>query len=343
MTRPRKALVSLEDTPYYHVVSRCVRRAFLCGDDRHTGQSFEHRRQWILDRIRLLASIFTIDICAYAIMSNHYHLVLHIDENRSLSLTDDDVIERWCTLYKGPLLIQRYRAGEPLSRAEHATVDDIVEVWRARLLDISWFMRALNEPIARRANEEDRCKGRFWEGRFRSQALLDVPAVISAMAYVDLNPVRAGVAVDLEGSDFTSVQERIREVLAAAAGEPADARDAEDEASCSAALLPFDGNEAARDITALPFSLADYLTLCDWTGSAVREDKRGRITRPLENVLEKMGLDQSQWLELALTVQRRSLAMIGDLGLIEAANDRQGRYWMAGQTSLARIYRARTG
>ena len=80
MTQSRSSLISLVDTPYYHCISRCVRRAFLCGDDPYSGKSFAHRRQWMVDRIRQLSDIFAIDICAYSIMSNHYHLVLHANE-----------------------------------------------------------------------------------------------------------------------------------------------------------------------------------------------------------------------------------------------------------------------
>jgi hypothetical protein len=85
MTRARKTLVSLESIPFYHCISRCVRRAWLCGKDPYTGQSFEHRRQWVLDRLRQLSDILAIDICAYAILSNHYHVVLHVDSEKAKS------------------------------------------------------------------------------------------------------------------------------------------------------------------------------------------------------------------------------------------------------------------
>ena len=78
MTRPRSSLVSVSDTPYYHCIGRCVRRAFLCGKDPVSGKSFEHRKQRILERLKLLTEVFAIDLCAYALMSNHYHLVLRL-------------------------------------------------------------------------------------------------------------------------------------------------------------------------------------------------------------------------------------------------------------------------
>ncbi|MBS3805379.1 MAG: hypothetical protein KGY54_12580 [Oleiphilaceae bacterium] len=82
-------------------------------------------------------------------------------------------------------------AGETLSPAEQGTVDSLVETYRKRLTSLSWFMKCLNESIAREANKEDDCTGHFWESRFKSQALLTKEALLSCMAYVDLSPVRA--------------------------------------------------------------------------------------------------------------------------------------------------------
>jgi REP element-mobilizing transposase RayT len=214
MTRPRTSLVSLSDTPWYHVVNRCVRRAYLCGQDQATLQNFDHRRGWIETRIRELASVFTIDVSAYAVMSNHYHAVLRVDKARALALDDEAVLRRWTQLFTGPLLVQRYlsEARSQMGEGECAKVQELAERYRQRLHDLSWFMRVLNESVARQANAEDGCTGRFWEGRFKSQALLDEQALLAAMAYVDLNPIRAGMADNLSDSLHTSIHARLAEL-----------------------------------------------------------------------------------------------------------------------------------
>jgi hypothetical protein len=177
-----------------------VRRAFLCGEDRLSGRNFEHRRQWIEDRLLILASTYAIDIAAYAVMSNHYHVVLYVDRERGLAWSDTEVIEHWHTLFKGSELSRRCDRGEPLDRAEQQALADQVAAWRQRLISISWFMRCVNEPIAREANREDNVTGRFWEGRYSSQALLDEKALAACMIYVDLNPIRAQMAITPESS-----------------------------------------------------------------------------------------------------------------------------------------------
>jgi hypothetical protein len=115
---------------------------------RHTGQCFEHRRQWVVDRLRFLSDVFAIDICAYAIMRNHYHVVVHVDAERATSWSKTEVIQRWCCLYKGNLLSQRFMRGDCLGRSELDVLQDCIDVWRERLSSISWFMKQLNECIA---------------------------------------------------------------------------------------------------------------------------------------------------------------------------------------------------
>ena len=301
MPKPRKAQVSLDATPYYHCVSRCVRRAFLCGEDTHSGQSFEHRRQWIEERMRLLADIFAIDLCAYAVMSNHYHVILHVDQKQAEQWSDDDVIRRWHQLFTGHPFTQRFLAGESLLKAEQRVVMELATRWRSRLMDISWYMRCLNEAIARQANEEDQCSGRFWEGRFKSQALLDEKALAACLAYVDLNPIRAGLAKTPETSDHTSIKERIAAATSTI----------EQETLQPAYLMPFVGNPREPMPKGLPFRLADYLQLVDWTGRALRDDKRGAIPTDLPPILERFQIDPRYWLYMAQHFESRFKGLVG--------------------------------
>lgn len=295
MTLPRSQQVDPAFTPYYHCVSRCVRRAFLCGRDAVTGYDFEHRRAWIEQRLQTLAGVFAIDLCAYAVMSNHYHVVLHLNTAELASWSDDEVVARWQRLHRLPA---GFNAADPAVRRR------LTAVWRARLGSLSWFMKGVNEPLARLANREDGCKGRFWEGRFRSQALLDEDAVIKCMAYVDLNPVRAGIAATPEDSDHTSVQARI--------------------AKRDTALAPMAG--APADCFSLPIALPDYLHLVDYTGRALRRGKRGRIDAALRPILERLERDASSgWLDEMAHLSRRYCRAIGSAWSLRAYREFLGQ------------------
>ena len=298
MPKPRKQQVSLDATPYYHCTSRCVRRAFLCGFDPYSGKSYEHRRQWVEDRIHLLARVFAIDVCAYAVMSNHLHVVLHINITEASSLNSREVCERWHQLYKGTLLSQRYIAGDKLSLAEREALDIKIELWRKQLASISWFMKALNEPIARQANAEDGCTGRFYEGRFTSQALLDEKALAACMAYVDLNPIRAKMAETPEQSDHTSIKTRLE---SAVSGKPQPT-----------ALFPFVGNEREPMPDGLPFELPDYLDLVEWSGRVIREDKRGAISAETPPLLERLHIDPDNWKTLTTQFEHSFKSFVGE-------------------------------
>jgi len=162
MTQARSTLMSLSDTPYYHCVSRCVRRAFLCGYDTHSQTDYEHRRDWLEAKLHKVAGIFSIKLCAYAVMSNHYHVVVHIRSEDALQWSQHEVVRRWHMLFNGTYLSQCFAAGDPLLDAQREVLDKDIEKWRERLCSLSWFMKVVNESIARRANMEDNCTGHFW-------------------------------------------------------------------------------------------------------------------------------------------------------------------------------------
>ncbi len=108
-------------------------------------------------------------------------------------------------------LSKRYLSDDRLSVTEERQLLVKVNGWRERLMDISWFMRCLNEPVARQANREEGVTGRFWEGCFKSQALLDQNALVACMAYVDLNPIRSSLTQTPEASSHTSIRQRIKQ------------------------------------------------------------------------------------------------------------------------------------
>ncbi|WP_372761400.1 transposase [Pseudoalteromonas sp.] len=298
MTRARKSLIDLAATSYYHLIARCVRRAFLCGDDKYTGQNFDHRRDWLVKRIKLLSSVFAIDIAAYAIMSNHYHLVVKVNRREALAWSDDEVIARWQKLYSGHVVVNRLNKGKQLDRVTLSQRDGIIAQWRARLYDISWYMKSLNEYIARKANKEDNCTGKYWEGRYKSQALLDQQSVLSCMAYVDLNPIRAKAANSIEESDFTSIQERITH-FKAAQNEESQATYVTKNKSENLPLQPIQlmtlyEHELAHTI---PFALLDYLQLVDWSGRQLNRSKKGHLSKAAPSILSRLNIEEAQWLE----------------------------------------------
>ena len=327
MPQARYRLVDTQTTPYYHCISRCVRRAFLCGRDRYSGKNFSHRKQWILDRIKHLSSVFAIDVCAYAIMSNHFHLVLHIDVDQAGDWTFDEVIDHWMALYKGPEVAQKYKAGAPLYGFEQDALSDLVDVWRARLSDLSWYMRCLNETIARMANKEDNCTGRFWEGRFRSQALLDEAALVSCMAYVDLNPIRAGMSESLAESEFTSIQERL-------AGSQARNR-VKDTAIW---LKPLIQEQQLPSSATLPIQEFNYFDLVDWTGRAIRSDKRGAIPTHVRPILQKLGVNEANWVNNTRYFGSRFHRALGRVNQFRQLANRTGSKWITGLSSAQQFY-----
>ncbi|HVJ83199.1 MAG TPA: hypothetical protein VNC50_19190 [Planctomycetia bacterium] len=298
----RHQIVAKGEIGAYHCIARCVRRAFLCGQDPLTGRSFEHRKSWARDRLQRLAETFAIDVGAYALMANHLHVVLKQRPDLAKAWTAEEVTRRWRQAFPKT----RDELSEPAKLLLKAEAADpkLVALRRERLADLSWFMRGLCEPLARRANKEDGCTGRFWEGRFKSVALLDDAAILACSAYVDLNPVRAGLAKTPETSRFTSANERIDGLKSAAKAPRRTTR--------KNPRSPFPGawlatlvaekprGKAPKSTPWLALELADYLKLLDWSGRRLRSGKRGAIPSDLAPILERLEIRGDCWHELML-------------------------------------------
>ena len=303
MALARKRQICLSNTKYYHCVSRCVRRAYLCGEDTLTGKSYEHRRVWVEQRLLALAKVFCIDVCAYAVMSNHTHVVLYVDDKKANRLSDKAILLRWFKLSKMTPLGQKALYGEPLSDGQQVFLNKEVAEYRARLSSISWFMRMLNEYIARCANKEDECTGHFWEGRFKSQALLDESALLACMAYVDLNPVRAKAASTPEQSDYTSFKKRCESAK---------------ESKQPKLLARFIGGMSKYKSKGIPFELKSYLLLVEQTGRCISADKPGYIEHHLPPILERLNFEAENWLTLTTQFENLFHGAAGRVGAIES-------------------------
>jgi hypothetical protein len=295
MPTPRSKVVDVSVTPWYHCISRCVRKAFLFGE------GMAHRKAWIERRLEELTGLFAIDCAGFALMDSHFHALVRLDSARANAWSDEDVARRWATLF--PL---RDVAGSALPVSE-ARVRDLaadpewVAKTRRRLADLGWFMKCLKEPLARMANKEDGCAGAFWEGRFKSIAVLDEESLLATAAYIDLNPQAAGIGVVPEEAPHTSLHARIehcrangtletiRDDLSTSTRNPWQERglwlipldDLRDEGSSRAGLMA-------------GCTLSYYLRLVDWTSRLVREGK-APLDANIRSIFERLKVDASVW------------------------------------------------
>jgi REP element-mobilizing transposase RayT len=369
MTLPRNKYVHEGQEGVYHCFTRCVRRAFLYGLDPLTRRDFSHRKAWLVNRLKDLSAIFAIDVCAYAIMENHYHTILRTRPDIAACWSDREVAIRWLTLFPKP---PRMGSVTPLP-TEDAISDllrcpERIAALRKRLCNLSWFMGRLNEFIARAANKEDRVKGRFWESRFKCQALLDEAAISACMVYVDLNPIRAGSAATPEQSDFTSIQERIRSwqnetmahvhvpstltneidpgSLPSHVPGRENAGDISQSISQSAStqdgpppiplswLCPIAAEPHRRGI--LRMMAAEYFSLVDKSGREIRSGKQGAISPDLAPILLRIGLNEKAWIDTISHFESKFYLASGLLPNLRSFAQQIGNRWLKG-VAVARI------
>ena len=188
---------------WYHAISKVVRGARLLGE------GDIDRRQSIEDRLKFLASLFAVDVAGFAVLDNHLHVLVRLGPERVDEWSDEEVIRRWGKLFpprgkdRKPLKVTKAWVEAKLADAE------FLKKTRERLADLGWFMKCLKEPLARMANKAEKQTGAFWQSRYKSIAVLDDEALLATCAYIDLNPVAAGMAKLPEDSEHTSIKARV--------------------------------------------------------------------------------------------------------------------------------------
>lgn len=339
MTKARCQQLPLQVTPYYHCVTRCVRHAQLCGVDVHTKRSFDHRSEWIASRLVELQSIFTIDLCTYSVSPTQYNVILRINEVLNRELSDKEVVERWHKLFRGTYESRKLLDGEKLTRPEQKSLKDKVEDWRDRLLDISWFLRSLNEFVSRQSNLEEGCSGRFWEGRFRSQALLDEKALLGAMAYVDVLALR-------QAQNSTSTNGKLRPKKMADSDwamlfdRPQHSALYERWQRTTATARPNNINQQIKHCLALsespskaitlPFKLTDYLGLLEESWQKLDKENGASID---SNLLQRFQLTTSQWLPVVDQFENRFKSLVGEPDTLRSVCESFGMKRASGLTA----------
>jgi len=346
MTYARRHLLDLRDPGWVHCVSRCVRRAFLVEGN----SASSSRKVWVEQRLGVVGSVFSCRVAAYAVMSNHLHVVVRMDPTVATQWSAEEVVRRWWMLFPGRgrvLADGSALAADPVAVARQAADAAWVAQRRGRLCHLSWFMKALKEGISRRANREDDCTGAFWEARFTSVPLLDEGALMACMAYVDLNPIRAGMADRPERSAHTSARTRIaarqraRAVQRIRAEVPAGKQTrALERAGVTDATAPGANGRAESGLWLAPVSTClrrvpvdDYLSLLDATGRAVKAGKRGAIPPHLAPILARLEIRLDDWLGLVTGSGLFSRGCIGSAASRAQEATRRGVDWVRSRCS----------
>jgi hypothetical protein len=345
----RKEILRQGQPGIYHVFTRCVRQAFLLGFDPLTGRDYNHRRQWFVDRLQRLTANFVIDVGFAAILSNHAHLILRTTPHLVKRMGTWEIARRWLRVYPGTRVLDGPWI-EPSEDQVKALAEDkerIAEI-RKRLSNVSWFMSALCEFIARKANAEDGCRGRFFAGRFGCRAITNEGGLLICGIYVDLNQIRAGEALTPELSLHCSVGWRI---AARRVGNRKDGA-AGDIASADAWLAPLTlekehlgdvpsrSGRRASDKGLLPMTLEEYLRLLDYSGRQVRAGKRGAIPAGLKPILERLGIETDEFVDTVDKLAQYFRRVIGPVEEMAVRAAEAGRRWFQGKRRAAQVFRS---
>jgi len=268
-----------------------------------------------------LAKYFAIEVYSYAVLHNHYHLVVYSDPRAPQSWSDLEVAERWLKVFPGKYNNPKLSTQRNL-RLQAITKDkELLATYRERLGNLSWLMRRINEPLAKTANSEDFCKGHFWESRFKSQALLDEGAALTCMAYVDLNPIRANIAKSLPESEHTSIKRRLETLTTE---------------ELNQTMKAIAGKVKNRTMV---LKLKDYIELVEWTGNAIVYPNKSKIPFYLTSTFEHLNLQKKNWLNQVQSFGGNYYRFVGNLDRLKDKTKELGQQWVKGVQQVQSLYK----
>ena len=342
---PRSEIIKQDRVGVYHVTTRCVQQMFLLGEDYLTGRDFSYRKEWIITWLKSLADVFLIDVCAFSLLDNHVHLILRNRPDLLASLSDTEVAERLARLYSGDRRLIDLPTHSKQDVLDGFLYNDkLLARKKSDLADISVFMKVWEEAVSRRANQEMKKTGHFWQGRFSSQVLEDDAAMLACCAYVDLNPLRAGI-VDLpEMSEFTSLRIRLPDTITnigesysspiSKTGMPSE--------NWLAPIFSDEGTLAERSNFSLRMTTSEYFQVIDDYSRRSHRGKVSSIDNSVQSILERLGIRPTMWQSGITNFGRWFRRVVGSPDSIQEHNRLNNWKWSRGITASKRLFSSKS-
>lgn len=293
---PRKELVASGQVSVFHTVNHCLPTAQLAGSERKTGRSLEHRREFLMERIRLQSTLLSVEVLAFAVEPQRLQLVLRTRPDLVKQLSDTEIARRYLSAippkHGFDQELETPSAGEIRAVINNRT---LFARARNRLSDLSWFISQLAESIARNANRESGLTGKFWEGRFNCRPILDPTGLALAATHCDLAPVVAGAAQSPASLKGTSLALRLQ---AARSGTPSWlASIAADPGRKPAGQRP--PRVPAGRVAGIVLNDAEFREVLEWTCRELSSKTPGRFPDDLAEHFIGLEVSPDSWIRLS--------------------------------------------
>lgn len=356
MTQARKYIWNDNMCAHYFITNRCVQQAYLLSTDTKTGDVDNHRKDWVQNRLSELSEIFTIIIGTFSVLDNHMHINVQTRPDLTELLSDEEVAKRWLKLYPPEKSKTSNFTPEQWKTSEYAIISnqETVKIYRQRLGSLPWFMKSLSEYIARLANKESECKGRFWQGRYNSKLLTSAKAVVLASQYTDLNPIRANLAETPETSQFTGVYERIQASQAQEKIEGINEHinngnaihkdkkieidELSEKINSARWLAQFPKENEFQTMPFYKITERDYLDLLDWTGRILHPKKTGAIPHDIPHIFERLQIDKNEWLDTIINYDKLFYRIIGKMSVAWKMLTDTANQWFKGSKTNRKLF-----